>query len=1129
MSSLWAWVAGFLRAFVRPIRDAAAKGPQAVTNLVCAAAGSVNSHAQQQDIDAVNALAAIISDFEQDMDSMSAADVDLTKFLNLTADFVTAMQAFFGGGHGISPTLIAPMLEYLEFAFFRGTTPTAYTTLGLIGVIDETQAAGKKIDWTKLKYLFDPPNLMKDIYGWGTSNFNGDLFLRRVANFAAGLGVAVDSKVLLGPIQQIVDADAFNSGDEQPFVVLLPVFQRFDRATASTVAAGLVLIPVSGAGNPNDPGIALVPIGAADFGNNQLGPNWQISFDASGSSGYAVIFRPSGVQVAQLPGASASVDLKATLSSTWAAAPTMNLGGAFETSVQAIQVTVDTKLQTPPTFSLGVEVQGFQFKVDPGDADGFLQSVLPSAGLQGRADLGVIWSPRRGIQFSGGIGLQINIPIHESIGPINLEQITIEGSLSGPPASLTLAATLDAGVALGPIAATVKGVGVAAAFGITTPAPGDPSQFGPFGVQVKFQPPSGLGLLIDAGLVSGGGYIAFDPDKGQYAGVLDVSLADIVQVKVIAVLDTKMPDGSSGYSFLFIITFDLPAIQLSFGFTLNGVGGLGGVNRTMVQSALQSGLRNHQLNSILFPPDPITNAPQIVSDIESFFPPQQGRYLFGPMFSIGWGTPTLLDFEVGVILEVPDPVRLAILGMIRATIPSPDTALIQLKIDVLGTVDFGLEKLAIDGTMYDSYVVEFQLSGDLALRFNWGNNANFLFSLGGFNPKFAPPPDVPALRRLSVSLGMGDNPRLSANSYLAVTSNSLQFGANVDAYASAGGFAVHGYVGFDTLFIFSPFSFEIDFSAGFDISYDGASLAGIHLDATLSGATPFHLHGDASFHILFFDVSASIDLKWGNTKQAILPSVPVLDPLLNALQDTRNWSVALPPQSTQAVSLRQLPAAAGQLIVHPMGTLSCRETVVPLDCSITLFNNAPPADGHEYSITSVLINDVPATTAPNPEQFAIAQFTTMSDADKLSAQSYESFGAGVKIGFAAIINGNDSPRDVVYQDRYIDDYGLLSRAGSVYRLPAGIHAQLAASGACATSPTNTTGLRTFVEPSMTSPIEIAPLGYTIASTLDLSTRVDLLPTATTQYSARVTLDAYLNQHPDERDTLQVLPLCEAMS
>ena len=268
-------------------------------------------------------------------------------------------------------------------------------------------------------------------------------------------------------------------------------------------------------------------------------------------------------------------------------------------------------------------------------------------------------------------------------------------------------------------------------------------------------------------------------------------------------LDTKLPDGSEGFSFLMIITFEFPPISSGLGFTLNGVGGLGGVNRTMVIDALQAGLRAHSLDDILFPPDPVANATKIVSEIESFFPPQQGRYLFGPMFSIGWGTPTLLDLEVGVILEVPDPIRLAILGEIKASIPSPDFPIISLKIQVLGTIDFGLEKLAIDGTMYDSYLLAFQLGGDMALRLNWGGSPDFLFSLGGFNPHFTPPPDVPALKRLSISLGSGDNPRLSASAYLAVTSNSLQFGANVDAYAAAGGFAVHGYIGFDALFIFA--------------------------------------------------------------------------------------------------------------------------------------------------------------------------------------------------------------------------------------------------------------------------------------------------------------------------------------
>ena len=111
---------------------------------------------------------------------------------------------------------------------------------------------------------------------------------------------------------------------------------------------------------------------------------------------------------------------------------------------------------------------------------------------------------------------------------------------------------------------------------------------GPANLSIDFKPPNGLGIAIDAGVVAGGGYILFNPDRGQYAGVLDVALAEIIQVKVIGVLDTILPDGSLGFSFLLIITFDFPPIQLGFGFTLNGVGGLGGVNRTMNTDALHA-------------------------------------------------------------------------------------------------------------------------------------------------------------------------------------------------------------------------------------------------------------------------------------------------------------------------------------------------------------------------------------------------------------------------------------------------------------------------------------------------------------------------------------------------------------
>ena len=220
--------------------------------------------------------------------------------------------------------------------------------------------------------------------------------------------------------------------------------------------------------------------------------------------------------------------------------------------------------------------------------------------------------------------------------------------------------------------------------------------------------------------------------------------------------------------------------------------------------------------------------------------------------------------ELGVLLELPDPVRLAILGLINVGLPSAEEALIELHIDVLGVIDFAAKKLAIDGSLFDSRVLIYALTGDLVMRLTWGSDPNFLFSLGGFNPHFdTSGMNLPPLKRMAVSIGDGDNPRISSNSYFAVTSNTLQFGANTEAFASAGGFSVHGYLGYDVLVVYSPFSFTFDFKASFDVAVDGLTLTAFDIDGTFSGPRPWHLHAHVSIHLLFFDVGASLTLEWG--------------------------------------------------------------------------------------------------------------------------------------------------------------------------------------------------------------------------------------------------------------------------
>ena len=51
-----------------------------------------------------------------------------------------------------------------------------------------------------------------------------------------------------------------------------------------------------------------------------------------------------------------------------------------------------------------------------------------------------------------------------------------------------------------------------------------------------------------------------------------------------------------------------PGIQLGFGFTLLAVGGLLGLNRSMLFQPLMDGIRTDSIESIMFPRDVVANA-----------------------------------------------------------------------------------------------------------------------------------------------------------------------------------------------------------------------------------------------------------------------------------------------------------------------------------------------------------------------------------------------------------------------------------------------------------------------------------------------------------------------------------------
>ena len=164
-----------------------------------------------------------------------------------------------------------------------------------------------------------------------------------------------------------------------------------------------------------------------------------------------------------------------------------------------------------------------------------------------------------------------------------------------------------------------------------------------------------------------------------------------------------------------------------------------------------------------------------------------------------------------------------------------------------------------------------------------------------------------------------------------------------------------------------------------------------------SGPRPWHLHGDASIHILFFCVSASLDLHLGRQHAGdAAAEAGAARPARRRSQDPRNWSAALPDGAAQAVTLLPPKPDDKTLRVHPMGTLSVRENVVPLDLPITRYGNADAL--RRQSLRDQRRADQrqdESRSRPFQDYFAAGQFLTLSDADKLSRPSFETYDAGV--------------------------------------------------------------------------------------------------------------------------------------
>jgi hypothetical protein len=321
-------------------------------------------------------------------------------------------------------------------------------------------------------------------------------------------------------------------------------------------------------------------------------------------------------------------------------------GGAVGTRETGAAVTIEKGALVIPKSSLG----------------SLIGSIMPSEGLRLEADLTLGWDTDRGFFLDGGAGLKATLPIERGIPGVKLHTLTIElVAKNGDPAALDF--LLYGSITLGVrkyLEASFDRLGV----GYGTRSPKDKS--GPImGNELSLfaLPPTGIGISFDLLGLQGGGFLLFDSDRGDYGGVLQCEIGAFghtLSFKAFGLLTERPHDQ---WSFIVVISLEFdPPLQLGQ-FSLHGLGGILGFNHTMDVAALQAGLRAGALDKLLFPANPIGDAPAILQTLRTVFPPSDQRTLVGPMFKIGVGAQLeFLTASAALVIVTPAPYLIALLG-----------------------------------------------------------------------------------------------------------------------------------------------------------------------------------------------------------------------------------------------------------------------------------------------------------------------------------------------------------------------------------------------------------------------------------------------------------------------------------
>ncbi len=638
-----------------------------------------------------------------------------------------------------------------------------------------------------------------------------------------------------------------------------------------------------------------------------------------------------------------------------------------------------------------------------------LASIVPRSELPA-IDVEIATDPKFGLVLHGDASLDVPLPGTGRIGPLDVQSLGVRVGVAteggGPQLRLGVRADVAVEVPAAPVTLRAAQLAVEVGLGLTSGAP----------PAISAPSLGGVGVAIDLPIVSGGGVLVRTPE-GDWSGALALEIPPLA-VAAFGVL--RPPANGQPLSFLVVMSarFPPPGIQIGFGFAVSGIGGIFGLSRRADLDGLTGAVLDGTLGALLFPDDPQRDAPRVAAALPRLFPAAPGRVLFGPMLELNWAG-GLVRGQAAVIVEMPNPPKFVFLGRLVLDLPTSDLALVHIEARFMAAFDLGVPELRIVASLGGSYIVGLELHGDLFLLVRGGARSTFVLSAGGFHPAVQPPEGVPALQRIGMTMSI-PIVELRYESYVAITTTSVQFGAKVELTAEIAGCGVHGWLGFDALFEWVPrFRFSVSITAGVEVEVFGETVAGVRLEGLLEGPSPWHIRARGEAEVLFVKVPVTIDETFGDEPVADDPPPDVGKALHDELVRPSSWAMQPPAADHDGVllSVRAGGEVAAGRVLHPDGSLTVRQKLLPFGVGIERFGGHAVAP-QRWVISGVRLREGEEPAPPTEalrDLFPLGTFRTLSVDEQLATTRFTELDAGARLSPVGVSNGGVRPTELDWE------------------------------------------------------------------------------------------------------------------